>query len=222
MQSTDPAPKKRFKVKYIKRSLLLCLISLICFALYAPFFVYQRFNQETPIATLHFEKIDTHLYKAHLATGDFCDTHTFLLEGDQWQIDANFLKFTGPAVLLGFDSRYQLDRLSGRFKQVTDQNNTPPQAYDLKEDVWLNYFDTEPNTRDSAWLIDTVFGASVYLTIQPNVQYTVYKTEDGLIAKGELNELDLSDGNIITITKGCANRENVIEKIGKAFNRFLL
>jgi hypothetical protein len=43
------------------------------------------------------------------------ERETFVLDGDEWQLDARVLKWHGAATLLGLDTGYRLDRIGGRY-----------------------------------------------------------------------------------------------------------
>ena len=62
-----------------------------------------------------------------------CDERTFPVFGDQWRVDAEFLKWKYWALLLGLDSQYRLDRLEGRYRSAAEQNSQPNVAHDLSE-----------------------------------------------------------------------------------------
>ena len=82
------------------------------------YFGYSNLTSETRIAELSFTQIDTDEYLVNLATGDFCEVRSFVVLGDQWRLDARFLKWKYWAAALGFESKYRLDRLEGRYADV--------------------------------------------------------------------------------------------------------
>ena len=59
---------------------------------------------ETLIAELRFDQSGDREYAAHLRTGDRCDERVLAVYGDQWRVDAEFLKWKYWALLLGLDS----------------------------------------------------------------------------------------------------------------------
>ena len=101
--------------------------------LMATIYTYDRLTGETLIAELRFDATGDRQYVAHLRTGDRCEDRAFPLYGDQWRIDAEFLKWKYWALLLGLDSQYRLDRLEGRYRAVADQNSQHNVAHALSE-----------------------------------------------------------------------------------------
>ena len=90
-----------------------------------------RPDGETLIAELRSSRPGDREYLAHLRTGDRCDERACCGSlGDQWRIDAEFLKWKYWATLLGIDSQYRLDRLEGRYRTAAAQNTQPNLAHD--------------------------------------------------------------------------------------------
>jgi len=144
---------------------------------------YARLTDELPVARLSFQPVAPQHYRVELRSGDFCDVQAFQLYGDEWRIDAHFLKWKPWANLLGLDARYQLDRLSGRYWDVRQENENPHIAWALSDPSLL-----ESVIADGGWLaglspLDTVFGSSVYQSIEPGYEYTVYRGQSGLLVR---------------------------------------
>ena len=188
-----------------------------------PFYVYEVFNQEFPIARLEFRRINDFEYLARLNRGDFCTLEEYSILGDQFQIDAGFVKWKGPAVLLGFKPRYRLDRLTGRYREVQRQNSQPSMAHDLAPDMLFDFFSDNAREDEDGWLIDTSFGSSVYYSVDPTLRYTVYATEDGLILRSEpISKYSPETGNlVIDITEACAVNDTGARTLLLDFNAFL-
>ncbi len=207
-------------LKYIRRLLLLTVIVVMALLSSAPFYIYDRFNQESPVARLSFVKTADFNYMAQLQQGDFCTSKQYIVLGDQFQLDAGFVKWKGLGVLLGFEPRYRLDRLSGRFSDLNAQNSLVTISHNLAPDVLFDFFDESTPQGKQGWLIDTRYGSSVYLSIDPLLQYIVFATEDGLIARSEpILNYDRENGGLqIDITQGCAGTPSGLEKLSKALN----
>lgn len=215
-------------LKIIKLLLVFSVLSMIPVAFLAPVYTYQRFNSEFPVARLEFTRISDQQYIAELRTADYCDHRKFVLEGDQWQVDASFIKWTGLGVLLGFDSRYRLDRLSGRYRRVAEQNVNPALAHDLSPESRFDAFAASTFIEKYNPLIDTVFGSSVYLDINADAVYNIYRTEDALIVKSAGRNTVVYENGVATIqiNHGCGQEpkmfdglvESAYRLLGKVFN----
>lgn len=181
----------------------------------APLYIYDRFNQETPVARLSFIKTDDFNYIAQLQQGDFCSNRQFMVLGDQFQLDAGFVKWKGAAVLLGFKPRFRLDRLSGRYSDTQQQNSLKTVSHDLAPDLVFDFFADFENNSDNSWLVDTSFGSSVYQEINPLFSYTVYATEDSLILRQSpiLEYAEDTGILMIDITQGCADTNTTFRNL---------
>jgi hypothetical protein len=191
---------------YFRRLTLLGIAGATALLVSTPFYVYDQFNQEEPVAQLTFEQKGDHEFTAMLRQGDFCSSEQFKILGDQFQLDAGFVKWKGLGVALAFKPIYRLDRLSGRYSDIVQQNNQNHLAHNLAPDVLFDFFDKNERGDSNGWLLDTHYGSSVYLNIDPSLNYTVYATEDGLITRAELpKELNQENeqGQKET-TQGCA------------------
>ena len=133
--------------RFMRRAFKFSLGVVVLFAafsvvlLMATIYTYDRLTGETLIAELRFDATSDRQYVAHLRTGDRCEDRTFPLYGDQWRIDAEFLKWKYWALLLGLDSQYRLDRLEGRYRSVADQNSQRNVAHALSERTAVDVVD---------------------------------------------------------------------------------
>ena len=186
-------------------SLLLLVLGLFAWNLYS----FHRLTDEALIAELRFVPVDKQSWQAELRSGDFCQAQRYSLFGDEWRIDARFLKWKPWANLLGMDAMFRLERLSGRYRDIGAENTGRHFAHDISQapaiDL-LRYAD-----RDWAgWVpLDTRFGSSVYETIDPDYRYAVYRSQSGLLVRKELISAAHYEagGLVIHIGKDCAGKE---------------
>lgn len=211
----------RFLFRWISR----CAIATLAFAgvllLSAPFVIYTRFNAEYPIAKLEFFQVSPQEHLALLRTGNFCHKQEFLLRGDQWQLDAQFLRWKGLAVGLGLDAKYRLERLSGRYRDTAEQNTRPQSAHNLAPEIWFDFFTDLPALMEH--LIDARFGSSVYMEIDTRQLYTVYRTEDALIVKAKPRPAPPNDDEVplIEINNACLQEEAFWSRLVRSTNKLL-
>src|SRR5882672_1447435 len=148
---------------------LLSLVALLAvFAivlLSASVYTYHALTDETLIAELRFDQTADRQYLAHLRTGDRCDERALPVLGDQWRVDAEFLKWKYWAMLLGLDSQYRLDRLEGRYRSTADQNAAPNIAHYLGGGTALDVVTVAGWLGSWSFLIDATYGSSTYQDI---------------------------------------------------------
>jgi hypothetical protein len=151
----------------------------------ATIYTYDRLTGETLIAELRFDATGDRQYVAHLRTGDGCEDRAFPLYGDQWRVDAEFLKWKYWALLLGLDSQYRLDRLEGRYRSVADQNSQPNVSHALSERTAVDVVSLAESLGSWNFLLDATYGSSTYQDIDVDNVYYVYRTTTGIITRHE-------------------------------------
>jgi hypothetical protein len=162
---------------------LLAALSIVL--LTATVYTYDRLTAETLIAELRFDATGERQYVAYLKTGDRCAERAFPVSGDQWRVDAEFLKWKYWALLLGLDSQYRLDRLEGRYRAVGEQNSLPNIAHALSERTAVDLVSLAESLRSWNFLLDATYGSSTYQDIDVGNVYYVYRTTTGIITRHE-------------------------------------
>lgn len=163
-------------------SLVLFLIVACALAISINLHSYQRLTAEQPAGILEFKRIGYHQFNGVFTfpSGESAD---FELRGDEWQIDARLLKWHGLAELLGFDTAYRLDRISGRYTSIDDERSLPRTVYALhlpeRVDLWTL------TQRYHAWVpwIDALYGSAAFLPMADGARYALSVSQTGLIAR---------------------------------------
>lgn len=197
---------------------MLIVVLIICVLGSAPFYIYHQFNTEKPIASFHFAPVSQDLFNVYFYQGDMCEASEYRVRGEQVQVDASFLKWQSWATLLGAESLFRFDRLSGRFRSIDAQVNNSRTLIYLHPSVVFDPFLDAPLTAESNWLVSTQYGSSVYVDIDPSLVYTIYKTEDGMIAKSQSMVAHSDDSLVIDINPNCLGSDGVLEQTAKYLN----
>jgi hypothetical protein len=173
--------------KFVGWSLVLIIMlgALAVVLLSASVYTYHRLSGETLIAELRFDPSGDRVYAAHLRTGDRCEERVLTVYGDQWRVDAEFLKWKYWALLLGLDSQYRLDRLEGRYRSVIDQNSQPKLAHDLRDETAVDVVSLAEGLGRWNFLTDASYGSSTYQDIDPANVYYVYRTQTAIITRSK-------------------------------------
>ena len=142
---------------------------------------YSRLSYEQPVAEIRISQIDKDRFLALLTYGK--EEKRLVLNGDQWQLDARIIKWKPWANMLGLDTRYRLERLSGRFDDPEKARTRQPRVYQLAMvsllDIW------ELAQRHSAWMpaVDAAYGSSVYLPLGDELAYRISMSQSGMVAR---------------------------------------
>lgn len=181
------------------------LLALVVTLLSATVYTYSALTSETRIAELSFEQTGDRRYVAHLRTGDGCKERVLPILGDQWRVDAQFLKWKYWALLLGLRSQYRLDRLEGRYRSAAEQNTGPTLAHDLRGDTAIDVVAVGRALGSLNFLTDATYGSSTYEDIDPSRVYSVYRTSTGIITRSEPRPVSQrnGDGLPIEIDRAC-------------------
>jgi hypothetical protein len=180
------------------------------------FHTFHRLTDEEPIAELRFTRVGQQAYEAVLRHGDFCTSQTFRLYGDQWRLDAEFLKWRPWANLLGFDSMYRIERLGSRYLDIRRENSGQHVAYELLPDVPVDLTAAIAKYHGFFTPVDTLYGSSVYAGMEAGAVYLVFRGQSGLfVRKGHgLAQNDATPGLTIEINAACAAGPGIAERFG--------
>jgi hypothetical protein len=143
---------------------------------------YQRLSHEQPAGELQLSKAGERQFDAVLSYPDG-ERANFTLRGDEWQVDARVLKWHAFANLVGFDTAYRLERISGRYSHVEDERTEPRTVYDLhapgRVDPW------ELIHRYRSWVpwMDALYGNATYVPMADGALYEIKVSQSGLVAR---------------------------------------
>ncbi|HYE44389.1 MAG TPA: hypothetical protein VEA44_01315 [Caulobacter sp.] len=150
---------------------------------------YQRLTYERPVATIETRQLGPQLFEATLTqppspTEPAGKTARYQIHGDQWRIEARVLKWKPWANVLGLDSQYRLDRLSGRYESTQDELNAPRSVYPLgpepgNVDMWA----MARKSKRLAPMVDSLYGGGAFMPMANGAKYEVWLTQNGLIAR---------------------------------------
>lgn len=150
---------------------------------------YHRLTYERPVATIELAQKGPQLFDATMvepASGDQPEvTRTLEIHGDEWRLEARVLKWKPWANILGLDSQYRLDRLSGRYQDTQQELTGERSAYDIRP-TRTSGIDLWPLARQFsqyAPVVDTLYGSGAYMPMRDGARYEVRITQGGLIAR---------------------------------------
>lgn len=143
---------------------------------------YARLTYEAPVAEVRFRQQADRRFDAELLLPGGA-RESFVLAGDEWQLDARVLKWHGAATLLGLDTGFRLDRIGGRYSDAASERSAPRTVVELARppglDVWALAH------RFHAWLpwLDALYGSATYLPMADGAHYAVSISSSGLVAR---------------------------------------
>ncbi|MGK0446162.1 MAG: hypothetical protein ACJA1U_003114 [Bermanella sp.] len=139
---------------------------------------YSTVEEGQVIATLRFTQVDEQEFDVELV-GREDKKQLFRINGDQWQLDVRLIKVS--AFFDGGLPAYKLDRLSGRFLSLEQENQTQRTAHNLLGEQLV---DTWPWFANKKWLsfVQAKYGSATYMPMANGAIYQVRLFHDGLDA----------------------------------------
>jgi hypothetical protein len=209
--------------RVIRISLWLAVVAVVGFFLLlgASVYTFHALTDETLIAELEFDRTGEQRYRAYLRTGDFCSELVFDVPGEQWRIDAQFLKWKYWATLLGLESQYRLERLEGRYRSAADQNEKPTLAHALAPPSAIDIGGLSGALGRFNFLADASYGSSTYHDIDTAVRYLVFKSPTGIFTRTESRGATISTGDSfdVSVRSACGDGPGLVGGAAELVNR---
>jgi len=148
---------------------------------------YQRLTYERELLQISIGQIADQQFEVRL---DYLDpdldrmSQMLLVKGDEWRLEARILKWHGWANLIGLDSFYQLDRLSGRYRNIEQAGSQLPTVHDLSnKDRGINLWQLKRLMKSNLPILDAYYGQAVFLPLQHAAVFKISINQSGLIAR---------------------------------------
>ena len=102
---------------------------------------------------------------------------------DEWQIDARIIKWHGWVQLLGLNAQYRLERISGRYTDIEEEQLRTRTVYSLGSKDEIDYWKLINGYKEWLPWVDAYYGSATYLPMTDNATYEISLTQTGLIAR---------------------------------------
>jgi len=117
------------------------------------------------------------------------------LRGDEWQIDARVLKWRGIGTVLGFDTVYRLERVSGRYEDAAEDRTAERTVYPLWRPSGPDLWTLVKRYHDYLPLADALYGSAAYVPMADGARYVVTVSASGLTVRPENDAARRAVGN---------------------------
>lgn len=142
---------------------------------------WQRLTHEAPVADLTQTALGDQRYRVELQFADG-KQEVVELRGDEWQLDARLLKWSGFATVLGFDTLWRAERISGRWQDIERERSEPRSVHALGDSAGLDLWVLARQHRWLPW-VDAVYGSATYLPMADGARWQVTVSGSGLVAR---------------------------------------
>jgi len=143
---------------------------------------YERLVEEKLVSRIEFKQMADDEFEARIMVPEKMDQF-YMLRGDEWQMDAKIVTWKPPMTVLGLDPIYQLDRLSGRYGDISREQNEARTVHSLTPespaDVW------KIAHRFPLLLpgVDAHYGTATYVPMVDGARFEILLSRDALIAR---------------------------------------
>ena len=180
---------RRFRLRHVSSGLLHGISAAVFFLIAALLLLlafnlrtYQQLTAEAPAGELQFAKVAAHKYNGVLTYPDG-EVAYFPLSGDEWQVDARILKWTPIANLMGFDTAFRLERISGRYASIDDERSQPRTVYELHPPAAIDLWQLVHKYHQWLPWFDALYGSATYLPMADGALYDIKASPSGLVAR---------------------------------------
>lgn len=145
-------------------------------------YTYARLTHEQEAARVSVRQLGERRYVLSVQPNKAPARH-YEMRGDEWQIDARVLKWSGIGNLIGLDTVYRLERLSGRYSDITLERNAQRTVYSLAEDPGLDLWSLVNKHYRYVPFADALYGSAAYVPMAEGAEYTVSVSTTGLLVR---------------------------------------
>jgi hypothetical protein len=163
-------------------ALVLILLSVCALLIADNLRSYQRLTFEQPAGELQLSRVGEREFNAVL-TYPSGERANFALRGDEWQVEARVLKWHALANLVGFDTAYRLERISGRYVRIEDERSQARTVYSLNPPQRIDPWDLVHRYHSWVPWVDALYGSATFLPMADGALYEIKVTQSGLIGR---------------------------------------
>jgi hypothetical protein len=155
---------------------------------------YRALTHEVVAATVHTEPLGAGIGQGDLgenrprrfrATITLADgtLHMLDLAGDAFYIDAHILKWHPIANIFGLHTLYELDRVSGRYENLSAEQAGPRTVHSLAEAKAVDAFDLAQRFPLLRPLVDAQYGSATFVGARQPATFEVRVSTTGLLVR---------------------------------------
>ena len=151
---------------------------------------YRALTQEVVAATITTEPLGRQRFRATVLLPD-SSVRVYDLAGDEIYVDAHILKWRPLANLLGVHTAYELDRIAGRYHDVSEEQTRERTVFSLAQDKPFNTFDLARRYWVLRPFVDAQYGSATFINATAasrpqdarSVTYEVRVSTTGLLVR---------------------------------------
>ncbi len=141
--------------------------------------------------TLTHEEIAAHISVSPIAPQRFAATikypdgrtADFIVAGDEVYVDAHILKWQPLANIFGLHTAYELDRISGRYRDIEQERSAERTIHSLAQGKPVNLFELRQRHTFLAVLLDAKYGSATFVPVTQAAELELRVSTTGLLIR---------------------------------------
>ena len=107
----------------------------------------------------------------------------FIITGDEVYVDAHILKWQSWANLFGLRTAYELDRISGRYRDIEQERTAERSLHSLRTDKAVNLFGLRQRYTFLAIFLDAKYGSATFIPVTQAAELELRVSSTGLLIR---------------------------------------
>ena len=176
--------KRKFLGTTMKFILALLLLSLA--ALFGVIGIstqgYHALTREELAAIVKIEPLGAQKFRARISFTDGRE-EVFTLAGEQLYVDAHILKWKPIVNILGLHTAYKLDRVAGRYENISDETSKVRTVYALSKIAQMDMFELRRRFELLKPLVDAEYGSATFIGSNRAEEFKIFVSTTGLLVR---------------------------------------
>jgi hypothetical protein len=143
---------------------------------------YRALTREELAATVRIAPSGPKTFDAHFAFPDGREAR-YSLTGDQFAVEARIIKWHPWVNVLGLHTAYELDRVTGRYSRLEDEQQRPRTVFSLAPERSIDVFAWQSRLPWLAPLVDAEYGSSTFAPADRPAMFEVRVSTTGLLVR---------------------------------------
>lgn len=143
---------------------------------------YRALTHEEIAAMVRTEPLGPNRFRAHFRFPDGREV-SYALNGNQLYVDARILKWHAWANIFGLHTVYELDRVAGRYQDLTQEQQQPRTVQSLAPERQVDLFSLRQRYALLRPLLDADYGSATFAAADSPAQYEVRVSTTGLLIR---------------------------------------
>lgn len=143
---------------------------------------YSALTREEVAAVVQTEPIDEQRFRATFFFQNN-EQASFEIAGEQLYVDAHILKWKSVVNILGIHTLYELDRVAGRYSNVSDEQTNPRTVYSLAQQKPFDMFELRQKYPMLEQLVDAEYGSATFISANRPSVFEIRVSTSGLLIR---------------------------------------